>query len=357
MQHRIGARLGRAITMASLLGSLVVVALPASGVSAATCLATGALDRDGTALTARMINPAATVSGTVDATGCGVGVYFNQGAHGRVAGAEVFGARYYGVLVDGNNGHVVHVDVTKSTFHDVGDPTLTSARHGQGVAYRSFGAGSATGTVSLSRFWNFQETAINMTGPGSTATASGNIVQGRGPNPVIAQNGIQVIFGAHGTVRANLISGLSYTGAQNLTGNGVLLAGGPIYNGDPTKGCLPSGCDYVTGVLVAGNVITGSDTGIVMFNADEDFNPPSSPSANVARGNVIHDRALTNVNGWDVGLGVQEGIFAYGNADQIVNNVIGGRGYDQDFCGDAAICMAIDTAGAIDPFISGNVVR
>ena len=194
-----------------------------------------------------------------------------------------------------------------------------------------------------------------MTGPGSTAVASGNVIRGRGLIGTISQNGIQVIFGAHGTVVGNRISDLEFAGPN--TGNGVLVVGGGAYDGDPTKGCLPSGCDVTRGARIERNVITDADTGVVAFNADADFNPPADPTSTRISGDVIRKKTLTNLAGWDGSIGVQEGVFAYGNEDQIVDNVITGNGYDAASCGDAAVCMAIDTGGAIDPIISGNVVR
>ena len=346
-------RLGHLLLGASIATALLS-ARPAAGVAAASCRPTGAHDRDGTPLTARLVNPRGSVSGRIDASGCQVGIYFGTG-NGRVNGAEVFGAQYYGVLVDGNDGHNVRVNITDSSFHDIGDTPITSSRHGQGVAYRAFGSGTATGTVASNRFWAFQEAAINMTGPGATVTARDNRIQGRGPIATISQNGVQVIFGAHGTVLRNRISGLSYLGAG--TGNGVLVAGGGAYDGDPTKGCLPSGCDLTRGARIEDNVIIDADTGIAVFNADADFNPPATRTNTVIDGNLIRKDDLSNIAGWDDATGLQEGIFAYGNHDAITHNVIKGDGYDQDACGAAAVCMPIDTEGAIAPVVAGNVVR
>jgi hypothetical protein len=347
--------MGRAGLIAMLAGGMLAGMAPSAAVAAGACTSTGAVDRDGTALTARLVNPTGVVRGRVDATGCSVGVYYGAGSRGLVRGAEIFGARYYGVLVDGNTGNVARADVRESTFHDIGDVPITSSRHGQGVAYRAFGDGTATGTVSGSRFWNFQEAGINMTGPGTTATASDNVVRGRGLIDVLSQNGIQIIFGAHGSALRNRISDLEFAGPN--TGNGILVAGGAVYDGDPTKGCLPSGCEVTAGARIEGNVILEADTGVVVFNADADVNPPDEPTSTLIARNVIRKSGLTNHAGWDGTIGVQEGVFAYGNRDRIVDNVIGGDGYDQDVCGDAAVCMAIDTVGAIDPIISGNVIR
>ena len=355
MRKGIKGRLGRTAAAASFAGSLLIAVLPITGVAASTCVSTGAVDRDGTPLTAKVVNPSSTVSGAVDASGCSVGVYFSHGAHGRVNGADVSGARYYGVLVDGNDGNVVHVDVGNSTFHDIGDATLSSSRHGQGVAFRSFGTGSATGSITGNDVWNFQEAGLNATGPGSHVTMSGNTVTGRGPQATISQNGIQVIFGAHATVEGNTISAIQFTGLY-FQPSGILITGGPAYNANPTSGCLKSGCEYTTHILVIGNEITDADVGIASFSAGKNGKPSKYPTANVLQDNVIHRSTLTNLNSWDVGIGYQAGIFDYGNEDKIVDNTVFGDGYDQAFCGDAAVCRWIDAEDAIAPYLSGNIL-
>jgi len=355
VQVRIKGRLGRAAAAASLAGALLGAALPIANVAAATCLSTGALDRDGSPLTAKLMNPGGTVSGTVDATGCSVGVYFSQGAHGRVDAADVSGARYYGVLVDGNNGNVVHVDVSNSSFHDIGDTPLSSVRHGQGVAFRSFGAGSATGSISNSAVWNFQEAGLNATGPGSHVTMTGNTVTGRGPQSTISQNGVQVIFGAHATVEDNTISGIQFTGPF-FRASGILITGGPAYNANPTSGCLKSGCDYTTHILVIGNTITDADSGITSFSAGKNGKASKYPTANLMQDNLIQRSTLTNTGGWAAGIGYQAGISDQGNTDKIVDNTVSGDGYDQAVCGDAAVCRWIDVENAIAPYMSGNTL-
>jgi hypothetical protein len=331
---------GFALAGAVLLGALGGAVAPA-GAAGASCIATGALDRDGSALTARIVNPGRAVTGRVDATGCDVGIYFSRG-RGEVVHANVFGARYYGVLVDGN-GHDVAVDVRDSTLHDIGDAPMTSARHGEGVAYRGFG-GTATGTVAGNRIWNFQEAGINLTGPGTTGLVAQNTVTGRGETDVISQNGIQVIFGAHGTVRANAIADLRYTGPN--VGNGVLVVGGEGY-GQP----------YTRDVTIDRNVITGADVGINVFEIDEAGNPAPLPTRIVMTRNVIRNDRLTNIAGWSDELGFQAGIADYANGDRIVGNRISGLGYHADACGDAAVCSPILTDGSIDPIVSGNVLR
>jgi hypothetical protein len=335
---------GRVLRLAAggaLLGSLLLGTLPGTVAAAGPCHATGALDRDGTPLTARIVNPARAVTGRVDATGCDVGVYFGHGT-GRVVDAEVFGARYYGVLVDGNGG-VVAVDVRNSRLHDIGDTPLSAVRHGQGVAYRGFG-GTATGTVSGNRIWNYQEAGINMTGPGTTAMANGNVIVGRGVTDVISQNGVQVIYGAHGIVRANVIRELRFSGPN--VGNGILVVGGPGY-----------GFPYTRDTKIEANVVTNADVGINVFEIEEDVSPSPLPTRVLITHNVIRNDAFTNHFGWSDDLGFQAGISDYANGDRIIGNVVSGAGYHADTCGDQAICAQIFTDDSIDPFVSGNVLR
>ncbi len=335
-----GVRMVRAIAVSGLLVLATIGAMP-SPVQAVSCAATGALDRDLTPLTARIVNPTRPVSGTVNATGCDVGVYFSR-TGGVVAHADIFGARYYGVLVDGN-GHAASADVVGSTLHDLGDHPITAARHGQGVAYRGFG-GTAQGTATGNRVWNYQEDGLNATGPGATASFVANVVTGRGATSTISQNGIQVINGATGIVRANVISDLRFLGPQ--VGNGVLVAGGPAY-----------GFPYTLGTRVELNVITSADVGINVFEADADVNPAPDPTDVVVSRNVIRNTQVTNVGGWDGSIGFQAGISDYANHDRIVNNIVSGAGYDPEVCQAAAICAPIFTDGSIDPIVSGNVLR
>ena len=323
-------------------GSVLAAGLASTVVAASPCVATGALDRDGTPLTARLVNPAGTVKGKVNATGCSVGVYYDHGT-GKVRGADVFGASYFGVLADGN-GHTVSVDVTDSLVHDIGDTPITSLRHGEAIAYRGFD-GSATGTVRGNRIWAFQEAGINFTGPGTTATARENRVIGRGVQGVISQNGVQVIFGAHGTVVGNVISDLEFTGPN--TGNGVLVVGGPSY-GQP----------YTRDARIEANLITSADVGIAVFELDPDWNPPTEPTNVLIAHNVVRNTALHNVAGWDgESVGYQAGISVDSNGDRIIGNLVVGRGYDQAYCGDAAICFPIDTDVSIGLTVKGNVIR
>ena len=153
------------------------------------------------------------VTGTLDASGCNIGAYFDAGNPGSVDGADVFGANYFGVLNDGGT-----VDVTNSSIHDIGESPLDGSQHGNAVVYRN-GAG---GTVSGNAVTHYQKNGITIRDDGTTASVEDNVVTGEGPVGYIAQNGIQISYGASALVRGNTVSGNWYTPAT-VTACGLLF--------------------------------------------------------------------------------------------------------------------------------------
>lgn len=200
----IGCRLAR-------IAAALVIAIPAglsitTTAAAATCLPT-TFSRDGFNLTAAQIG--GTVSGSLDATGCDIGVYFPT--PGSVAsGAQIFGARYFGVVNDGTS-----VTVEGASIHNIGNNPFDGTQHGVGIYFTNGGSGAIDGnTVSA-----YQKGGIVVNGASTTASVTNNTVSGLGPVVFIAQNGIQVSRGAVATVRGNSISDNFYTGEVGVGPN------------------------------------------------------------------------------------------------------------------------------------------
>jgi copper-binding protein NosD len=195
----------------------MLVAVPsaltmATTAGAATCLPT-TFSRDGFFLTAAQIG--GTVNGSLDATGCDIGVYF--ATPGSVtAGAEIFGARYFGVVNDGTS-----VKVEGASVHHIGNKPFDGTQHGVGIYFTNGG----TGTIDGNAVWAYQKGGIvvNGTNAGSgaatTASVTNNAVTGLGPVVFIAGNGIQVSRGAVAEVRGNAISDNFYTGEVGVGPN------------------------------------------------------------------------------------------------------------------------------------------
>ena len=312
----------------------VVFAFAASLVStgqalAATCTATGFI-KDGIDLTAASINPG-DFSGTVDATGCNIGIYYGPGSKAKVNGAEVFGANYYGIVNDGGD-----IDIKNSSVHNIGEVPPNGSQHGVGIYFVDGGTGSIQkNTVSL-----YQKGGIVVNGVGSSAKIQNNTVTGLGRVDFIAQNGIQVSRGATGDVNNNKVSGNAYTGANGASSGGILIYGGC---GDP----------LTTGVDVKNNTLVNNDVGIFLFNGDLACEgAPATPTNNSAHNNTISNDMVSNISGFGPGCGYQAGVDDVGNGDEITNNRISGAGYATQEC--PAFVRPIDTTQAIDPTVRNN---
>jgi hypothetical protein len=155
-------------------------------------------------LTAAIVNPSGPVAGQVDALGCNIGVYYGPGTTaGSVDGAEIFGASYYGVVVDGGVADVRN----HSMIHDIGDSPLSGTQHGVGVFYGN----GATGTLSGNTITNYQKNGVAVDGTGTAVNVEDNVVTGQGMIDWIGQNGIQISRGATALVAGNTVSGNWYT--------------------------------------------------------------------------------------------------------------------------------------------------
>lgn len=192
---------------------VVAVAFSASALltggtaAATTCTPTGFF-QDGINLTAAQVG--ADVTAPLDATTCNIGVYYDNHHTGNVTGANISGANYYGVLVDGANGSVT-VNVTGSSIHDIGETPLNGSQHGVAIAFLN----GASGIIDGNSIWNYQKNGMKISGTTSgtatSASVTNNTVTGSGQIDWIAQNGIQVSYGATALVTGNTVSGNYYT--------------------------------------------------------------------------------------------------------------------------------------------------
>lgn len=290
----------------------IVLALVSTAAHAATaCTPTGFV-RDGINMTAALINPG-TVTGTVDATGCNVGVYYDeQGAGGTVKNAEIFGANYFGVLVNGDAG-TVNVDIVGSAIHDIGEFPHNGTQHGVAIYYRGFFEVSAvTGKLSGNQIYNYQKGGIVANGMGTQVIITGNTVTGDGHVNYIAQNGIQVGYGAQASVMRNTVSDNSYIGfpGDGSASGGILVVGGPAYDGP-----------YTVNTKVNDNILVDNDVGVYLTNVALDGSAPASQTNIKVVNNTISDDRCFNTS-------YQAGIADQGNNDKLINNAISGPGYD-----------------------------
>ena len=312
------ARIALATAVATALSAALGAALLPTAAMAVPCTPTGFF-RDGIDMTAAQIGGDVN-NVTLDATGCNIGVYYNGSIPGNVTGANIFGANYFGVVVNGDVG-AVSVNVTGSTIHDIGETPLTGQgdQHGNAIYYRALASGTASGIISGNTVMNYQKGGIIANGSVSV-TIENNVVTGQGPVSWIAQNGIQLGYGAKATVTGNTSSANAYTGAGLVSSAGILVVGGP---------CFGVGLPYTVGLDITRNTVTNNDVGVWLFNADAApaCNAPTTKTNNTVKFNFISNGAVTNTTGDSATCGYQAGIADVGHKDQLVNNQISGFGY------------------------------
>ena len=307
---------------------ICVLGLSLASAANAACTPTG-FYVDGINMTAAKMG--GDVTGTLDATGCNIGVFYDHSNIGNVTGADIFGANYFGVVVDGDAGAVA-VNVTSSQIHDIGESPLNGTQHGNAIFYMNASGDTAaddsrtcnaatnavTGTVSGNTVTAYQKNGITVKCPGTSVDISGNTVTGEEDASFIAQNGIEVGVGATGQISSNTVSENEYTGSGGAASTGVLIFGGTGFGGALTKN-----------VSVSSNTITDSDVGIDSVNCN-DADCVKAPATNTnidIRNNSLTNADISNVSGCGGVQGYQAGIQDLGRNDKISGNAISGTGY------------------------------
>ena len=336
------ATLAILIPVVALIGAISIgfINLRGAGAAAATiCTPTGFV-RDGMNLTAAVIPTSITpnVTGSVNAAGCNIGVYYGPGITGTVKTAQIFGANYFGVVNNGSN-----VTITKSQIHDIGENPLNGDQHGVSI-YFAYGAPSA-GSITSNLIWNYQKGGIVVNGTSGTVAVTSNTVVGQGPLNYIAQNGIQIGYGAKATVTNNIITGNSYTGSGDAASGGILIVGGSCYGGPLT-----------IGTKIIGNTVIGNDVGVWLSNLDgTTCIPTDTPTNIVASKNIITNDAVNNTTGaYPNPGGYQAGISDQGDFDKMNNNSICGLGYTPVTTPPPYLYF-IDITATNNPTATGNV--
>jgi hypothetical protein len=239
----------------------------------------------------------------------------------------------YGILVEGG----ASLSLSDSVVSQIGAFPLNGCQGGVGVE-AGFAPTGQVGHATLSNdtIETYQKNGITIDGPKSTAKISAVTVTGDGPTDQIAQNGIQISFGATGSVTGSVIGGNNYTGNGDASSTGILLVGG----GGSACG-IGTGSPLVKRASLTGNTLTNNDIGIALFNV----NPACTKSATTPTRDKACGNTVRNTHGYPGGnpsadanisglvttkygaIGDQAGISDSGDRDVICRNQISGIGY------------------------------
>ena len=129
-------------------------------------------------------------------------------------------------------------------------PGFQGCQAGQGIYVESETPGTGAITITRNTVTNFDKNGITVNRAAAVGEITHNTVVGLGPTPYIAQNGIQVGFGATATVSANTVSNLVYTGGSDGS-SGILM-----YDIDSAAYAFPP--------AVSGNKVSNAQYGIVL---------------------------------------------------------------------------------------------
>jgi len=269
------------------------------GASGVYCTQTG-FYRDGINMTAALINPTEAVSGDVNATGCNIGVYFDQS--GVVDGANIYGSNYFGILAKTTalNTDDIVVDIKNSNVHNIGEVPFNGSQHGVAVYLRAMndtddGHFKLTGEISNNTVSAYQKGGIVVNGLNANVTVKNNEVEGANLSYITAANSVQFGWGSSGLITHNNIGGNQWCGPSDYVATALLLMGGGKVD------------------VIQNNIRGNSDVGLYAEINDSIIN-----------NNKIFDEGEDcNVNDYDYGLG------NWGTSNLVTNNKV--KGFDTPY--------------------------
>ncbi|MDA8346585.1 MAG: S-layer homology domain-containing protein [Thermaerobacter sp.] len=143
---------------------------------------------------------------------------------------------------------------------------------GVGVQVEASSGNIAQVTVENTVVKNYGKSGIFAGGPGTELTATDDTVK-TSPTAGVATNGIEVDYGASGTLSGNTVSGNDYTGTVNASDPQADYATGVLLYGDGTSS-----------VTVSGNTLTDNQIGVetVATNAEVSGNSISQTGSGIA---------------------------------------------------------------------------
>jgi hypothetical protein len=203
-----------------------------------------------------------------------------------------------GIYYQNASGTVAHNAVRYFTL----GPGLEGCQAGNGIFAQADGAGgTAAVLVGANSVHDFQKTGIVGNEIGTTLTATGNIVTGLGPSPNIAQNGIQIGFGATGSIAGNTVSNVSYSPCSTVancvgSATGILLydPSGAISTHSNNVSSTQGAVVYISvnGGSITSNVISNT---LVFDGIDVDTDGTSPGTGNLVNLNTVMNSSESSV--------------------------------------------------------------
>jgi parallel beta-helix repeat protein len=185
--------------------------------------------------------------------------------------------------------------------------SLNGCQSGTGIFVQSGGGQASSVWIDGTSIHDFQKNGITANEVGTEVFVRGNYVTGMGPTPAIAQNGIQVGFGATGFVTGNTVSNTIYSQCTAVATCTNVAANILIEQSD--------------GVTVANNNSSVSQVG-VFVNANSVEVAANQSSANYVFDGIRLEGNSNRAHGNSVFDSGESGIFLDGNNNVVRGNAI-----------------------------------
>lgn len=152
-----------------------------------------------------------------------------------------------------------HLDLSFAAITHIHDTPLFNCFHsGHGIWIGDPFVSTGSATIRYSQITDYAQVGIIAFNEGSNVTISHNVIAGAGQSTVVANGGIELIFGAAGTVSDNIISG-------NACGSPDLGCGPDFFNEFQVAGIAGGG----PGTVISRNLLFGNQVGIYVGDSAE----------------------------------------------------------------------------------------
>jgi Right handed beta helix region len=233
--------------------------------------------------------------------------------------------RLIGILYQDASGIVSHNEIRHMRLVS----SLDGCQSGNAIEVESSGSGHASVTITHNTVDTYQKNGITANESGTQVSINENTVTGVGPTVGAAQNGIQIGFGAQGTITSNSIADNIYSPCMSASVCPANAAGILIYQSD--------------GIHMEHNVLGVNQVGIFVAAND----------AVVGSSTIFHSVALDGIalvgngntaSGNDVSNSDDAAVFIQGNSNTVSGN---------DFTG--ATVGILKISGSTGTVESGNL--
>jgi hypothetical protein len=178
---------------------------------------------------------------------------------------------------------------------------------GTGIFVESGGGGASNVEISHSTVHDFQKNGITADEAGSVAIIKHNVVTGIGPTNAIAQNGVQIGFGAAGSIIDNVVTNTVYAQCTSVATCNAVATNILVFDSD--------GVEVSRNTAGIGQINVGITGNNATVNGNQTFDAIAFDGINIqGNGSTVTQNHVFN--------GAQAGVSLAGNTNTITDNTI-----------------------------------